>query len=269
LFKSQAKLLPIVNQTGCAGGSPMKYVKFLLLICLLLGSVAALPEESLDTAVAAENLHKTSAVATVQGADKLVYADFETQTDIRPVSSRGGLVQLISYQETETLRSSFKGMEGANPAAPEVVRTSKDNPNRAVSFDYRFLAPNQWAGVGVEIHGQPDKDGKPVPDDVSAYKYLTLDAYATGVTSLRIEFLSRGQGISVSNGYPQMSFKIRPGFNTYKISFKSLGQPQWAEPKVATKDVLKKLTAISVTAYCGPCTPITGTVVVDNLVFGS
>jgi hypothetical protein len=245
----------------------MKYVKFLLLVCLLLGSVAAIAGGSLDGAVEADNLRETSALATAQGADKFVYADFETSTESRPVSSRGGLVQLISYQENAILKSSFKGMEGANPAAPELVRTSKDNPNKAVSFDYRFLAPNQWAGVGVEIHGQPDKDGKPIPDDVSAYKFLMLQAYATGVTSLRIEFLSRGQGISVSNGYPQMSFRVSPGFNTYKVPFKSLGQPQWAEPKVDTKDVLKKLTSISVTAYCGPCTPITGTVVVDNLVF--
>lgn len=246
----------------------MKYVKFLLLICLSLGSVAALTRSS-DRAVVEGNNNETNANASMQGTDTLVYADFDTQTDSRPVSSRGGLVQLTSYQENEIMKSSFKGLEGANPAAPELVRTSKDSPNRAISFDYRLLAPNQWAGVGVEIHGQPDKDGKPVPDDVSAYKYLMLQAYATGVTSLRIEFLSRGQGISVSNGYPQMSFKVVPGFNTYKVQFKSLEQPQYAEPRVATKDVLKKLTAIGITAYCGPCTPMSGTVVVDNLVFGN
>lgn len=246
----------------------MKYVKFLLLVCLSIGAVAALIESS-DTAIAARYLIESGSNATMQGADTLVYADFDTQTDSRPVSSRGGVVQLTSYQENEIMKSSFKGLEGANPSAPELVRTSKDNPNRAISFDYRLLAPNQWAGVGVEIHGQPDKDGKSVADDVSAYKYLMLQAYATGVTSLRIEFLSRGQGISVSNGYPQMSFKVSPGFNTYKVQFKSLEQPQWAEPRVATKDVLKKLTAISITAYCGPCTPMSGTVVVDNLVFGN
>jgi hypothetical protein len=241
----------------------MNYLKFLLLVCLSLSSVALVS----TSAVGTEYLEETSAGGATQGPDKFVYADFENQTDSRPVSKRGGLIQLVSYQENETLRSSFKGLEGANPAAPELVRTSKDIPNKAVSFDYRLFAPNQWAGVGVEIHGQPDKDGKQVPDDMSTYKFLTLQAYATGVTSLRIEFLSRGQGISVTNGYPQMSFKLSPGFNTYKVQFKSLNQPQWAEPKVATKDVLKKLTAISVTAYCGPCTPISGTVVIDNLVF--
>jgi len=205
--------------------------------------------------------------AARQDADKLVYADFETVKDNRPASSRGGFVQLLSYAERPTTRSSFKGLAGANPPAPDIVRTSKDNPNKAISFDYQLTGPNEWAGVGVEIHGQPDKDGKPVGDDVSGYKYLMLQAYATGVPSLRIEFLSRGLGITVSNGYPQMTFRISPGFNIYKIPLKSLDQPPWAEPKVATKDVLKKLTSISVTANCGPCTPITGTVVIDNLVF--
>ncbi len=243
----------------------MKNVNILLLTCLLLGSVS-LVDESVGTPELGTGYVQETAPAT-QGADKLVYADFETNPDSRPVSSRGGFVQLISYEEAATLKSTFKGMEGANPPAPEPVKTSRDNPNRAISFDYRLLGSNQWAGVGVEIHGQPEKDGKPVADDVSAYKYLTLQVYATGVSSLRIEFISRGQGINVTNGYPQMSFKISPGFNTYKVPFKSLGQPQWAEPRVSTKDILKKLTAISVTAYCGPCTPISGTVVVDNLVF--
>jgi len=243
----------------------MNYVKFLLLFCLVLCSVV-LVHGRLDTpAVGSAYLVERVSSSPTQDTDKLVYADFETKPDPRPVSSRGGAVQLLAFQENDTLKSSFKGMEGVN--APELVRTSKDSPNKAASFDYRFLAPNQWAGVGVEIHGLPDKDGKSVPDDVSGYKYLTLQAYATGVTSLRIEFMSRGQGIVVSNGYPQMSFKVSPGFNTYKVPFKSLEQPQWAEPKVATKDVLKKLTAISVTAYCSPCTPISGTVVIDNLIF--
>ena len=245
----------------------MNYLKFLLLLCLFVGSVAMVGGRVGTSANGTEYLREKAPATTAQDADKLVYADFETKRENRPVSSRGGFVQLLSYEEIPTQKSSFKGMEGVNPPAPEVVRTSKDSPNKAISFNYRLEGPNQWAGVGVEVHGQPDKDGKPVADDVSAYKYLTLQVYATGVPSLRVELMSRGQGIQVSNGYPQMTFKVTPGFNIYKVPFKSLEQPQWAEPKVATKDVLKKLTAVSVTAYCGPCTPIGGTVVVDNLVF--
>jgi hypothetical protein len=258
-----AKVSEALTNTLVSGGIAMNTVKFLLIACCLLALAS--------TTTGVINF-PTSAVAQEQKtdpskADKLVYADFENAVDNRPVSSRNGFVQVLSYEENPTLKSSFKGLQGASPAAPEVVRTSKDSPNRAISFDYSLVGPNNWAGVTVEIHGQPDKDGATVPDDVSGYKYLTMQVYATGVPSLRVEFISRGQGISVSNGYPQMTFKITPGFNTYKIPFKSLGQPEWAEPKVSTKDVLKKLTSVNVTAFCGPCTPVSGTVVIDNLVF--
>ena len=137
----------------------MNYLKFFLLFCLLLGSVALVDGSFGTSAVGTKYLQEKAPVAATEGADKLVYADFETKSDNRPVSSRGGAVQLTSYEESPTLKSTFKGMEGVSPPAPELVRTSKDSPNRAISFDYRLVAPNQWAGVGVEIHGQPDKDG--------------------------------------------------------------------------------------------------------------
>ena len=202
-----------------------------------------------------------------QEAGKLVYADFETAKEGRPVSNHGGLVQIVHYEESPSNQSRFKGVEGSNPPAPELVRTSKDSPNRAIAFDYELPAPNQYAGVGVEVHGEPDKDGKPVADDVSEYKTVSLQIYATGVPSLRLEFISRGQGLGAPNGFPQTTFKVMPGFNTYKIPLKSLLQPEWAQPRVSTKDVLKKLTAVGITAYCNQCTPARGTVVVDNIVF--
>lgn len=199
------------------------------------------------------------------GAEGFVYADFENAQEKRPVSSRGGSVQLISYEETT--KSRFKGLANPSPAAPEVVRLKPDDPNHAIAFDYELYSPNQYAGVGVEVHGQPDKDGKPVPDDLSAYKFLSMQVYATGVSSLRVEIISRGQGIGLTSGFPQMAFKIRPGFNTYRIPLGSLSQPRWVDTKVGPKDVLRKLTAVSLTAFCEQCTPVRGTVVVDNLVF--
>src|SRR5688572_29211342 len=201
-----------------------------------------------------------------QGEGKLVYADFETANDTRPISSRGGFVQLISYQEKPTMPSQYKGLAGANPPAPEFARPSKESPNKAIAFDYELQGANQYAGVGVEIHGQPDRDGKMVPDDVSGYKYLTLQLYATGVTAMTIEFVSRGQGID-TNGNPQLTFKITPGFNTYRAALNSLKQPSWADPKINHKDLLKKLTSINVVATCNQCVPTKGTVVIDNLIF--
>jgi hypothetical protein len=202
--------------------------------------------------------------AAQPGGDRVVYADFESVQDNRPVSSRGGHIQLISYQESTP--SKMKGLANVNPPAPELVRLKQDDPNRAAAFDYE-LYPNQYAGVGIQIGGQPDKDGKPVADDMSAYKYLSMDIYATGVPRLRVEITSRGQGINMSSGFPSSAIKVKPGLNTYKIPLNSLAQPSWADTKVSPKDVLKKLTGISITAFCESCAPTKGTVVLDNVVF--
>ena len=201
-----------------------------------------------------------------QEADKLIYADFETAKDNRPVSNRGGLVMLFSYQERQTMPSRYKGLTGANPPAPEFARPSKDDPNKAIAFDFELQGTNQYAGVGVQIHGQPENDGKPVADDVSGYKYLTLRLYATGVSSITVEFVSKGQGIE-TNGHPQMIFKVTPGFNTYQVPLNSIKQQKWAEPKINPKDALKKLTSINIVATCNQCVPARGTIVVDNLIF--
>lgn len=199
------------------------------------------------------------------GGDAYVYADFETVQDNRPVSSHGGRMQLISYEETT--KSKFKGLANVSPPAPELVRLKKDDPNRAATFDYELYSPNQYAGVGLEVHGRPDEDGKPIADDLSGYKYISMQIYATGVPRLRVEIISRGQGIGLSSGFPQASFKLKPGFNTYKIPLSTFAQPSWVENKVGTKDVLKKLTAINLSAFCDACTPVQGTVVVDNITF--
>lgn len=200
-----------------------------------------------------------------QEPGRLVYADFETVKDGRPTSNAGGVVQIISYQERPTLESRFKGAAGTN--APELVRLSKDDPNRAAAFDYELQSPNQYAGVGLEVGAKAGEDGKPAALDVSGYKDLLLQLYATGVEVVRVEFVSRGQGMNLSSGYPQSTFKVRPGLNTYKVPLKSISQPSWAEVKVSPKEMLKKLTAVNVFAFCDQCKPTKGTVVVDNLVF--
>ena len=223
---------------------------FFALLCALLVAAAGGP--------------KQLAQSPQPGGDKFVYADFESVQGDRPVSSRGGFIQLISYQESTP--SKMKGAANLNPPAPELVRLKQDDPNRAAAFDYE-LYPNQYAGVGIQIGGLPDKDGKPVADDLSAYKYLSMDIYATGVPRLRVEVISRGQGINMNSGFPSSAIKVKTGLNTYKIPLNSLAQPSWADTKVSTKDVLKKLTGISLTAFCESCSPMKGTVVLDNVVF--
>ena len=198
------------------------------------------------------------------GGDKFVYADFEKVENGRAVTNNGGLVQIYTANESTPVK--FKGLANASPGAPELI-VLKDAPqNHLASFEYNLVGPNQWANVTLEIQGRPQKDGKPVADDVSGYKQLSLQLYATGVDSLRVEFVSHGQGINITAGFPQLPIRLKSGLNTYVIPLKGLGQPSWAE-KVDTKEVLRKLTAISVSAYCNQCTPQHGMVLVDNLVF--
>ena len=197
--------------------------------------------------------------------DKFVYADFEKVENGRAVSNNGGLVQIYTGNESTPVK--FKGLANASPGAPELI-VLKDAPqNHLASFEYNLLGPNQWANVTLEIQGRPNKDGKPVADDVTGYKQLSLQLYATGVDSLRVEFISHGQGINLTAGFPQLPIRIKSGLNTYLIPLKGLGQPSWVQERVDTKDVLRKLTAISVSAYCEQCTPRNGMVLVDNLVF--
>jgi hypothetical protein len=206
----------------------------------------------------------TSAPLLVQD-DKLVYADFEKMETGRVVTNGGGLVQIYTAHESTPVK--FKGLANASPGAPELI-VLKDAPqNHLASFEYNLTGPNQWANVTLEVQGRPLKDGKPVADDVSAYKQLSLQLYATGVDSLRVEFVSHGQGIGLTSGFPQLPLRLKTGLNTYLIPLKGLSQPSWVQERVDTKEVLKKLTAVSISAYCNQCTPQHGMVLVDNLVF--
>jgi hypothetical protein len=215
----------------------------------------------------------TSSSATAQAGDKLVYADFDTAKDKRPVSTRGGYVQLFANSENPANAPKFEGMPGMNDA-PELVRLKQDDPNKAATFSYQLTSPNAYASVTLEIHGLPDRDGKPVAEDVSSYKNLTFQVYAkgtpppTGVQYIRVELTSHGQGINLQYGFPQVTVKLgTTGFNTYKVPLKLLSQPSWVEDRVNTKDVLKKLTSVQISVYCDQCTPINGMIVIDNVIF--
>jgi hypothetical protein len=203
--------------------------------------------------------------ALAQEGDKFVYADFEKIENGRAVSNNGGLIQIFTSQESTPLQ--FKGLAKASPGAPEIVVTKGDVKNHVATFDYTLTSPNQWANVTLEVQGHQNKDGKPVADDVSSYKNLSVQLYATGTDDLRVEFISHGQGINLNAGFPQMEFRVKPGLNTYMVPLKSLSQPSWVQEKIDPKEVLRKLTAVSISVYCNRCMPQHGTVAVDNLVF--
>jgi hypothetical protein len=236
----------------------MVATRFIRLLITMMVTVSAVVSTARTSSVTASQAGKPE-------GDKFVYADFEKMENGRPVSNGGGLVQIYTAQESTPVQ--FKGVANASPGAPEIVRVKGQEENHVATFEYTLVGRNQWANVTLEIQGHPNKEGKPVADDVSAYKNLSVQLYATGTEGLRLEFISHGQGINLDNGFPQIPLKLKPGFNTYLIPLKSLSQPSWVEQKVDTKEVLRRLTAISISAYCNQCVPQHGTVVVDNLVF--
>jgi len=202
---------------------------------------------------------------TDSDASKLVYADFQNLQSGRPVSKRGGMTKLNWYSENATNPPQFRGLEKADPPAPAFARVTADNA--AAAFDYEMRIPNEWEGVNLEVFGQPEKDGKLVPDDVSDYKFITLRVFAKGAQYIRLELISRGQGANLNGGYPTATFRLSAGFNTYKLKLDSFNQPDWATPLDFKRDVLKKLTSVTVGVFCDKCRMEKGTMVVDDIAF--
>src|SRR4051794_38709924 len=211
------------------------------------------------------------AVALHARADdkQLVYADFEKVENGRPVSARGGTIQLYSYEENHVRKATFKGgAEELQPPAPELVHIKQGDPNHAAKFEYALLAPNQYAAVAMEVFGRPDADGKGQTDDVSGYKYLSLQIYATGIRILSVETRTNESGKDTRSVYPRYTMEVKPGFNTYRVPLSGFTQPAWTDIRVDPKDVFRKLTSIALTAFCDQCEQNQqGMVIVDNVTF--
>lgn len=209
----------------------------------------------------------TSAQDAAKSGDssKLVYADFQNLQAGRPVSSHGGMTRLNRYSQNPGNPPEFRGLDKADPPAPAFARVTSEDV--AAAFDYEMRIPNEWEGVNLEVFGEPEKDGKLVADDISAYKFITLRVFAKGPQFIRLELITRGHGANLESGYPTANFRVSPGFNTYKLKLDSFNQPQWAMPLNLNSDVLKKLTSVTVGVFCDKCTIEKGTVVVDNIAF--
>lgn len=199
------------------------------------------------------------------GDEKLVYADFQKVENGRLVSSRGGRTQLNRWAQNMGAAPKMVGLENADPPGPAPARVT--DQDTAAAFQYEMRMPNEWAGVNMEVFGQPEKDGKPVADDISGYKYITVRIFGKGPQSVRVELVSRGQGLNLESGYPQMTFRLSPGFNTYKFKLDGFRQPEWATHVDFKRDILMKLTSVTIGVFCDKCTVESGTVVVDNLAF--
>jgi hypothetical protein len=203
--------------------------------------------------------------AAESDTNKLVYADFQSLQNGRPVSKRGGLTRLNTYAQNMANAPQIRGLENANPPSPAPARVT--DQDTAAAFDYELRIPNEWAGANMEVFGQPEKDGKLVADDVSGYKFITMRIFAKGPRSIRVELITRGQGTSLESGYPSAVFRVSPGFNTYKLKLDTFNQPEWATQLDFKMDVLKKLTSVTVGVFCEKCRIENGTLVVDNIAF--
>lgn len=198
-------------------------------------------------------------------AEKLVYADFQKLDNGRVVSSRGGRTQLNRWAQNMGAAPKVKGLENAEPPSPAPARVT--DQDTAAAFEYEMRMPNEWAGVNLEVFGQPEKDGKLVADDISEYKFITMRLFGKGPQSVRVELISRGHGASLESGYPQMTFRLSPGFNTYRFKLDSFRQPEWATMLDFKRDILMKLTSVTIGVFCDKCRMESGTVVVDNIAF--
>lgn len=197
--------------------------------------------------------------------NKLLYADFQSVQSGRPVSKNGGGVRLNVYSQNSANPPQYRGLENASPPAPAFARVTADDV--AAAFDYEFRIPNEWAGVNMEVFGEPEKDGKLVPDDVSGYKFITFRAFTKGAQYLKLELITRGQGANLESGYPAATVRLASGFNTYKLKLDTFSQPDWAMPLDLKRDVLKKLTSVTLGVHCDKCIIEKGTVVIDNIAF--
>ena len=228
-----------------------------LISCLLISTLMVLFASSLS----GQDPPKSS---DSDGA-KLIYADFQNPESGRPVSKRGGMTRLNGWSQNSANPPQFQGMEKANPPAPALARVT--DQDTAAAFNYEMRIPNEWEGVNLEVFGQPEKDGKLIPDDVSGYKFISFRLFAKGPRQVRLELVSRGHGANLESGYPMANIRVSEGFNTYKLKLDSFNQPEWATQLDFKRDVLKKLTSVTIGVFCDKCTIEKGTVVVDNIAF--
>ncbi len=231
----------------------------LILATLMLASVSSAPQSG------------DASKAPSSDANKLVYADFQDLQNGRLVSKRGGRTQLNWYAQNPANAPKVKGLEKTDPPAPAPARVTADDT--AAAFEYELHIPNDWAGVNLEVFGEPEKDGKLVADDVSGYKFISMRVFVKSAVStrveqsMRVELITRGQGYNLESGYPAATFRLTPGFNTYKLKLDSFNQPEWATPMDLKRYVLKKLTSVTVGVFCEKCKLESGTVVIDNIAF--
>ena len=92
-------------------GRAVKRLVMSALLCVLW--LASPPPLTLHAREGRQVKDAQPAVSSQPAADSktLLYADFEKMENNRPVSARGGLIQMYSYEESAVHKSTFKGLD--------------------------------------------------------------------------------------------------------------------------------------------------------------
>ena len=196
----------------------------------------------------------------------LVYADFEKVEGNRPVSARGGAVTLTGYQQNGAKPTRYSNADQSYPQSPLVLAAADQFVSQRVAFDFQISTPNEWAGVNLTVRGLPDAAGRAAAEDLSLYSSIRFKVSVAGARSLKVELISKDNGINVADGtYPQTAFTVKDAnYSVYRIPLRRFAQPPWARERTSLKDVLKKLTAVQFTVQD---VPSKGRIVLDNIVF--
>ncbi len=206
-----------------------------------------------------------SFVIAQDATGRLNYADFEQVSKEKTlISTREGKVSFnVASQNPANRPKIVPKMLG-----PQVPLTQR------IGFEFEITKPNDYASAYVKIIGMKDKGhlddwAKTLivkADDVSTYKYLTLDIGAAGVTQVRIDLISEGNGIDAGGANQEKVLDIDSQLKTYRLPISEFKQPtgDWVKKKYTVEQVIKKLTAVQINVTQ---VPSKGFVVVDNIAF--
>ena len=198
-------------------------------------------------------------------SSKLIYADFEKLSkENRPISSRDGQIMFEANAENQSSKPKINP-QMFGPQAPLTQR---------LGFQFEITAPNAWAEASMKIVGMKDKGrlddwAKTLlvkAEDVSTYKFLSIDIGAVGTEQVRLRLISEGNGVDAGGAYPENYVTVSNELKNYKIALSDFKQAtgDWVKKKVTTEQVVKKLTGVQLSVIK---IPSKGIVVVDNVAF--
>jgi hypothetical protein len=195
---------------------------------------------------------------------KLLYADFEKLTKEK---------KLMSAREGQIIFDANSQDSKNRPKVTPRLLGAQEPLSQRIGFEFEITKPNEWANAWMKVVGLKDKGrlddwAKTLivkAEDLSTYNFLSLEIGAAGITQVKIELQSEGNGIDVQWASPAKYLEVNAQLKPYKIPLSEFKQPDGNIPKrIATTDLLKKLTSVQIGVSQ---VPSKGFIVVDNIAF--